>query len=192
MRLSIWLHGNLRSLDGAAAPAGVAIEALVTDCRDRRACSVGSTATAADGRFDLRADAEVEAQLGRMPGESSALFVQARWGGELVATATVCWVEDLPAGRAVEVDLMAAKAIRVLALPMAVSVPPRSPPAAPALAAISYPTVVSAPNRNLAYTPTGAPRPQPAISQRTSGASQPRNVLAEFLGPVHALSRQEL
>jgi hypothetical protein len=192
MRLDLWLKGTLRTPDGGAAPAGAAIEALVTDCRNRQTCPVGSTWTDASGGFELRTDAELDAQMGRMPGESSALFVQARLDGALLATATVCWIEDLPAGRAVEVDLMAAKAIRVLALPMAVSVPPRSPPTAPALAAISYPTVVAAPNRNLAYTPTVAPRPQPAISQRTSGASQPRNVLAEFLGPVHALSRQEL
>lgn len=149
MRLSIWLHGNLRSLDGAAAPAGVAIEALVTDCRDRRTCNVGSTATAADGRFDLRADAEVEAQLGRMPGESSALFVQARWGGELVATASVCWIEDLPAGRAVEVDLMAAKAIQVLVPSVRamfdVAEAPNPPADAPPLATLTPRTLPSLP-----------------------------------------------
>lgn len=149
MRLSIWLQGNLRSLDGAAAPAGVAIEALVTDCRDRRTCSVGSTVTAADGRFDLRVDAEVEAQLGRMPGESSALFVQARWGGELVATATVCWIEDLPAGRAVEVDLMALRPIGapVQSIPTTYDVAdaPNPPADAPPLATLTPRTLPSLP-----------------------------------------------
>ena len=151
MRLSLWLKGSLSTPDGAAAPAGVAIEALVTDCRNRQTCPVGSTVTAADGGFELRVDAEVDAQMGRMPGESSALFVQARNGGDLVATANVCWVEDLPAGRAVELALVAARAIalpaaeepqrpaetnpRTLAIP---EVAPRTLPGSPAIEALRW------------------------------------------------------
>lgn len=181
MQLSIWLQGNLRSPDGAAAPAGVAIEALVTDCRDRRACSVGSTVTAADGRFELRVDADVDAQLGRQPGESSALFVQARSDGELVATANVCWIEDMPAGRAVAVDLMAAKAIKV-------PEPAAGVRTAPAVAATAFTATVPPPIEALAYTPAAAARTR--LTERATARARPapRNVLAEFLGPARALS----
>lgn len=111
MRLTIWLKGTLSTPDGAAAPFGVVIEALVTDCTNRQTCPVGSTRTDTSGGFELRVDADVDPQLGRQPGESSALFVQARSDSDLVATANVCWIEDLPAGRAVYLPLVAARAI---------------------------------------------------------------------------------
>lgn len=113
MRLTIWLKGTLSTPDGAAAPFGVVIEALVTDCTNRQTCPVGSTRTDTIGGFELRVDADVDPQLGRQPGESSALFVQARSDSDLVATANVCWIEDLPAGRAVYLPLVAARAIKV-------------------------------------------------------------------------------
>lgn len=181
MRLSIWLQGNLRSSDGAAAPAGVAIEALVTDCPIGQMCKVGQTLTDHMGAFELWGAADVDAQLGRQPGESSALFVQARSDGGLVATANVCWIEDMPAGRAVAIDLMAAKAIKVPA-------PAAGVQAVPALAATAFTATVPPPTQAAAYAPAAVARPELADRATAGGRRAPRNVLAEFLGPAHALS----
>lgn len=147
MRLSIWLQGNLRSPDGAAAPAGVAIEALVTDCPIGRLCNVGQAMTDENGAFALRVDADVDAQLGRQPGESSALFVQARLDGVLLATATVCWIEDMPAGRAVELELVAARAwpARAAAVAAAVAAAAFGPAVLPPISTISPRTLPSLP-----------------------------------------------
>lgn len=92
--LELTLDGRVCAAATGRGAAGVEVLVLASDLADQRLQVLAATPTATDGSFVMVVRTSLSPRPGRVPGESTALLVQARMHGRLLASASLGWLED--------------------------------------------------------------------------------------------------